>query len=48
MGWKKLCSLRTQQASVTSRPPSGDEIPSPVELSAPDRGMEPANRKWPS
>ncbi|MHA2272344.1 MAG: zinc ribbon domain-containing protein [Candidatus Hodarchaeales archaeon] len=48
VGWKKLCSPSTQTTSSTSRPPSGDETPSPVELSAPDRGVEPANRKAPS
>ncbi|MFW9914264.1 MAG: hypothetical protein ACFFGZ_01530 [Candidatus Thorarchaeota archaeon] len=47
MGWKKPCSTPAQQASVTSRPPSGDEIPSPLELFAPDRGVEPVNRKSP-
>ncbi|MHA2273353.1 MAG: zinc ribbon domain-containing protein [Candidatus Hodarchaeales archaeon] len=45
VGWKRPCSPPTQKASVTSRPPSGDETPSPVELSASDRGVEPANRK---
>jgi IS605 OrfB family transposase len=45
VGWKRSCRPPTQQASLTSRPPSGDETPSPVELSAPDRGVEPANRK---
>ncbi|MHA2273512.1 MAG: RNA-guided endonuclease TnpB family protein [Candidatus Hodarchaeales archaeon] len=45
VGWKKPCSPRTQKASVTSRPQSGNETPSPVELSAQDRGVEPANRK---
>ncbi|MFW9917205.1 MAG: zinc ribbon domain-containing protein [Candidatus Thorarchaeota archaeon] len=48
VGWKRPCSLRTEQASVTSRPPSGDETPSPVERSAQDQGVEPANRKWAS
>jgi IS605 OrfB family transposase len=48
VGWKRPCRPRTQQASVTSRPQSGDETPSPVERSAPDRGVEPAKRKWPS
>jgi putative transposase len=46
VGWKEPCSPPTQQASMTSRPPSGDETPSPVDLSAPDRAVEPANRKW--
>ncbi|MFQ5981673.1 MAG: hypothetical protein ACE5OZ_26300 [Candidatus Heimdallarchaeota archaeon] len=48
VGWKRPCSPRTQQASMTSRPQSGDETPSPVELSAQDRGVEPANWKLPS
>ncbi|MFQ5978565.1 MAG: hypothetical protein ACE5OZ_10605 [Candidatus Heimdallarchaeota archaeon] len=39
------CSPWTQQASMTSRPSSGDETPSPVERSASDPGVEPANRK---
>ncbi|MFQ5981638.1 MAG: hypothetical protein ACE5OZ_26125 [Candidatus Heimdallarchaeota archaeon] len=47
VGWKGPCRPRTQKASMTSRPSSGDETPSPVERSAPDRGVEPANRKWP-
>ncbi|MHA2369875.1 MAG: RNA-guided endonuclease InsQ/TnpB family protein [Candidatus Hodarchaeales archaeon] len=45
VGWKQRCRPRTQQASVTSRPRSGNETPSPVELSAQDLGVEPANRK---
>ncbi|MHA2232424.1 MAG: zinc ribbon domain-containing protein [Candidatus Hodarchaeales archaeon] len=47
VGWKIPCSPRTQQASVTSRPQSGNETPSPVKRSAPDRRVEPANRKSP-
>jgi IS605 OrfB family transposase len=47
VGWKGPCRPRTQKASVTSRPSSGDETPSPVEQSASDQGVEPANRKSP-
>ncbi|MCW3981623.1 MAG: transposase, partial [Candidatus Bathyarchaeota archaeon] len=47
VGWKQLWRPRTQMASVTSRPSSGNETPSPVERSAQDRGVEPVNRKWP-
>jgi hypothetical protein len=48
VGWNKPCRPRTQSPSMTSRPQSGDETPSPVELSAQDRGVEPTNRKRPS
>jgi IS605 OrfB family transposase len=48
VGWKRHCYPQMAQASVTSRPPSGDEVPSPVERSALDRGTEPANRKYSS
>jgi IS605 OrfB family transposase len=47
VGWKGPCSPRTQKASMTSRPQSGNETPSPVKRSAPDRRVEPANRKSP-
>ncbi|MFQ5979435.1 MAG: RNA-guided endonuclease TnpB family protein [Candidatus Heimdallarchaeota archaeon] len=45
VGRKNPCSPRTQKAFVTSRPPSGNEPPSPVEPSLADGGVEPANRK---
>ncbi|MHA2496612.1 MAG: zinc ribbon domain-containing protein, partial [Candidatus Hodarchaeales archaeon] len=47
VGWKGPCSPRTQKASMTSRPSSGDETLSPVERSASDQRVEPANRKSP-
>ncbi|MFX0116444.1 MAG: zinc ribbon domain-containing protein [Candidatus Hodarchaeota archaeon] len=45
VGWKEPCNLPTQQVSMTSRPQSGDDTPSPVNLSAQDRAVEPKNRK---
>ncbi len=44
-GWKGPCSPRTQKASSTSRPPSGNEAPSPVASSLVDAGAEPASCK---
>ncbi|MHA2497811.1 MAG: zinc ribbon domain-containing protein, partial [Candidatus Hodarchaeales archaeon] len=48
VGWKRHCSPRTQKTSVTSRPPSGDEIPFPCGAIRSGSWVEPANRKWPS
>ncbi len=45
VGWKRRCSPRTQKASLTSRPASRPEVPSPGKPFCSDGGTEPASCK---